>query len=232
MKQSIYEKLNDHVWLTRQVKKLNKNCAQIARELGISNRSAVNRAVKRLGLSDSLVRTKYPKLSDRVWLAEQIKAKTLVEIAEELGTTVGNVGDRVKRYNLSLSGRSTAIKAGIRKRYPNGRYAEKSSNWKGGRRIINGYVALYSPEHPNRTSDNLVFEHRLVAEMNIGRQLHKDEVVHHINGDKQDNSPENLEVCKRSEHVHRHFTDGDGIQYLTKRIIYLEKLLKKNNIDY
>lgn len=64
--------------------------------------------------------------------------------------------------------------------------------WKGGRTIISGYVYIYSPEHPNRTKDKYVCEHRLVMEKKLGRYLKKEEVVHHINHNRLDNSIENL----------------------------------------
>jgi hypothetical protein len=47
-------------------------------------------------------------------------------------------------------------------------------------------------------------EHRVVIENIIGRELKPDEIVHHINKKKRDNSPENLVVLTRSEHSSLH----------------------------
>lgn len=49
-------------------------------------------------------------------------------------------------------------------------------------------------------------EHRVVAEQKIGRKLLKNEVVHHINGDKLDNRPDNLIVITLSKHTAHHAT--------------------------
>jgi hypothetical protein len=47
-------------------------------------------------------------------------------------------------------------------------------------------------------------EHRLVAESVLGRALRADEIVHHIDENKQNNSVENLRVLSQGEHMREH----------------------------
>ena len=49
--------------------------------------------------------------------------------------------------------------------------------------------------------------HRVIAEQMIGRPLIKGEIVHHIDGNKQNNDPANLQVMTQSEHMRLHFAD-------------------------
>jgi endogenous inhibitor of DNA gyrase (YacG/DUF329 family) len=64
-----------------------------------------------------------------------------------------------------------------------------------------GYVLVWEPNHPNTTQKGWQYEHRLVAEQMLGRYLASSEHVHHVNGVKDDNRPENLEVMDGNEHA-------------------------------
>lgn len=79
-------------------------------------------------------------------------------------------------------------------------------------------------EHLERRADNLrgrgsgksytkrngKHEHRLVVEKMLGRPLKPGEIVHHKDGDKHNNDPDNLEVMTQSEHIKEHLKRGGG----------------------
>ena len=89
-----------------------------------------------------------------------------------------------------------------------GKRGPLSSRWNGGRFLVQGYIYVFSPDHPFATKDGYVFEHRLVMEKKLGRLLTKEEKVHHLNHIKTDNRPENLDIMTISEHMKLHHPKG------------------------
>ena len=50
-------------------------------------------------------------------------------------------------------------------------------------------------------------EHRVVAEQMLGRPLQRGEIVHHIDGDRHNNAPTNLEVMSQADHLRLHHAE-------------------------
>ena len=86
-------------------------------------------------------------------------------------------------------------------------YRDKHPRWKGGRRTNErGYVLLLMPDHPRARGNppRMVYEHIVVYE-----EYHKCRIlpwacVHHINGKKDDNRPENLVLMGKGHHTRLH----------------------------
>jgi len=81
-----------------------------------------------------------------------------------------------------------------------------SDNWKGGKSKRNGYWYIYSPDHPNKNAcgKGYVKRCRLVMEKYLNRFLDAKEEIHHINGKKDDDRVENLEILSKVTHKSIH----------------------------
>jgi len=85
-----------------------------------------------------------------------------------------------------------------------GKTREKHPRWNGGEHKNRGYVYVLSPQHPKCESGGYVKRCRLVLEAKLGRYLLPGCLPHHINGIKDDDSPENLMEVTKSEHASIH----------------------------
>lgn len=83
---------------------------------------------------------------------------------------------------------------------------ENHHSWKGGVSMMsNGYRCVYFPDHPRAHANGYVYEHVKVAEEKLGRPLSPGEVVHHLDFNKLNNSPDNLFVLpSQSAHARLH----------------------------
>lgn len=78
---------------------------------------------------------------------------------------------------------------------------DKNPMWKGGRRLRpDGYIEVKTANKKRPYQ----LEHRYVMEKHIGRELSFWEDVHHINGKKDDNRLNNLQIIQKNEHTKLH----------------------------
>jgi len=104
--------------------------------------------------------------------------------------------------------------------------AEHNHNWHGGRKLKNGYIYVYKPGHPialaRKTYNPYIAEHIIVWEETHGRQLPHGWVVHHINGVRSDNRPNNLLAVPKAHH-----SPALRVKEVQKRLRVVEAELKR-----
>jgi hypothetical protein len=127
----------------------------------------------------------------------------------ELGRKYGVSNTTIKNY-LKAAGVELRDARQEIKKSAHSRIGIKNPLYKNGKRTHKqGYIMV------NVGANKYVLEHRLVMEREIGRKLLDSEVVHHINGIKDDNDPMNLFLFKNvSNHniYHRKTEKGERIE--------------------
>lgn len=120
----------------------------------------------------------------RLLIREKVKLRTRAEGIRNCKTL--GMGRKGKKFVFSAEHKKNISLAKL-----------KSTKYKRKRIAPNGYVRI-------RIDNKEYDEHRYIMAKELGAQIDKDIVVHHINGDKTDNSKENLQLLTRSEHSSLH----------------------------
>jgi len=154
------------------------------------------------------------KISKRTLIQKYIQTdKSVLQVAKELGVNHKTIRSYLVKYGLKVKPISEVMrgkkptKAVLEGRK---RAAEKNRgrippNYKGGiAKASDGYIKQKAVDHPRSDMHGYVKQHRLVMEKHLGRYLLPTEVVHHINGIKDDNRIENLCLTTISEHAKMH----------------------------
>ena len=153
----------------------------------------------------------------------------------ETTTTWNNYNNAQKRHNRSgetyckrCSGKKNGVKSRGRKwkKKPHQiQTREQHPSWKGGRYVSSdGYIMVNVKigRHSNQSGwGNYKKEHVVVMEKHLNRKLRKNEVVHHINGIKTDNSLENLFLTDHRGHRTLH-SSLMGIGYMLVKLGHIK----------
>lgn len=165
----------------------------------------------------------------RLYWDEQLDC---AEIAEMKDAKRGAVSVAMSRLGIKKRTRSEIAKLmwAKGKLKPCQRRGLHSRHWNGGRRKTSqGYILIYCPEHPRlrgRTKvggNKYVFEHILVWEKTHGKPVPKEYQIHHLNGIRDDNRPENLVAVPPFKHPQKTL-----VKSLQKRIKKLEDELEQH----
>lgn len=97
------------------------------------------------------------------------------------------------------------IRHGIERRGQARRSGRDNPHWKGGTYISSqGYRFVMAKGHHRAINGGYIPEQVLIAEKLLGRELIRDEVIHHIDGDRKNNDPSNLYLFTKKEHDDYH----------------------------
>ena len=153
---------------------------------------------------------------------EHARTRAYVKVCTRCGSEY--LSNIFHRKEQNLCSRRCALLT-FREAFPDRFKGEGGSNWKGGRRKDpRGYILVWAPDHPSRanTKKPYVLEHRLVMEKILGRYLEPNENVHHVNGIRDDNRPENLELWSKAQPPGQRVED---------KVLWARDLLQQHGYD-
>lgn len=121
--------------------------------------------------------------------------KSINEISKITGMSSSTIHRKLIEYAIEIRNKAEA-QTGKRATKATKAKLSGKNHWafKGRVKDKQGYILIYTANHPYKNCNNRVYEHRLVMEQYLGRYLIRKEVVHHINGIRDDNRIDNLRL--------------------------------------
>lgn len=130
-----------------------------------------------------------------------------------------------KRHPAAIAMKGNKFRLGLpawNKGKPCPKLAGKNNGqWKGGRvKDKSGYIRIKNRKHPFCSSTGYVWEHRLILEKKLKRYLRKDEVIHHLDGNKENNKKTNLLLCANQK---KHLSVHTAMEFFVYMLIKNKK---------
>lgn len=156
------------------------------------------------------------------------KGMSCGDIAKQFNVVESRISVLFKRHKIPLRNISEATKLGFSK-HGGPKRGEESHNWKGGKRIgTRGYVLIWKPNHPRADKGGYIAEHVLAWEEAHGKPVPRGWIIHHLNGIKTDNRPENLVALPSQKHYDVLRAKAERIRSLEIEVKKLKDALEKN----
>lgn len=154
---------------------------EIAKKFNV-DRTTLSRKMKMYGFPRRIRRVRVDWDKETLYRMYHLEKKSVFAMGKELGFSNSVIYRAMDRLGIP---RRTLLEAHGK----NGRVVNSS-----------GYILIKNRTHPRANQKGYILEHRLVMEYKLGRYLLPNEQVHHINGIKDDNQPENLKLVSSDEH--------------------------------
>lgn len=145
-------------------------------------------AIKHNRMMGKQLSLSHQELSDLYW----VDKLSIAEIARKTGCSNHRIQYSLETWRIPRRSSREAIQLQYNtgKRIRRGKFQSSRD----------GYIHILNPEHHRATKAGWVVEHILVWEQANNQSLPKGWVVHHLNGIRSDNRPENLLGMFRKDH--------------------------------
>lgn len=159
-------------------------------------------SVNKVMLADMYVKEKMSisDIASRVGMGKSTVRYHLLKQGVKLRSTAESLALVKHKLSAASKGRTRVVSSETRLKISQARkrYCELNAR---GYYMHNGYKSITIGTNSGRP------QHVVIMEEYLGRRLTKSEVVHHINGCKDDNRLENLRLMTNSEHSRLHATE-------------------------